>query len=211
MKCEWAPLPLHSPDTDTHVHPTGMKEQLYSTVERKAWENSDQIQGVHMLWRRDKKIKRPYCTKEPRRCQDVWSWKLWMWLKVFFVLSDFVTAWWKVCSCVYRETLCLQQMLKPQGVWRRGTWERACVRAQWQLAEEARHVFGHMGHGVRLASQFLEVKVRTLSTKMCNHQFLQPKDEDASELRNSISFWALCISGSRLVRVRELCRSRRKL
>lgn len=82
-----------------------------------------------------------------------------------------------------------------------------CVRmhAQWQLAEEVRHAFGHMGHGARLASQFLEVKVRTASTKMCHHQFLKAKEEEASDSKNSISFWGPRIGGSRDVRGKKIC------
>lgn len=80
-----------------------------------------------------------------------------------------------------------------------------CMHAQWQLAEEVRHAFGHMGHGARLASQFLEVKVRTASTKMCHHQFLKAKEEEASDSKNSISFWGPRIGGSRDVRGKKIC------
>lgn len=48
VKSEWGRFPLHSPDTDKDVHPTGgMKQQLHSAAERKAWRNSE-IRGVNM-------------------------------------------------------------------------------------------------------------------------------------------------------------------
>lgn len=78
-------------------------------------------------WREDKKKN----SLDLPESNDVWNRKLSMWLEVFFLYFQILSQPGERCVPVYIEKRCAcSRCSNHRGVWRRGTWERACVRVR---------------------------------------------------------------------------------